>query len=239
MNFNTDILIKNWKSIALTLSGLLAVGLIWSIFHVIGEANEKKAQESYAVLDRKFQDYKENQAKIEANLANQKNNPKKEETKLDLKPVEVESLKLELQSFIEKNKSNTAGQMAALSLSDILTEQKKQSESIQWLEKLQSGKSTLLNALVLQKLSATYVDLDQCDKAIAILDKVISDKSLGFAHGEAKINQALCYKKLSNLQKTEEILNTVKNGHELYGESVVAEANRILKLIQFNKNNKI
>ncbi|MFZ3229253.1 MAG: hypothetical protein WA160_03525 [Pseudobdellovibrio sp.] len=226
---------KQWKLIFGAFAAILVVGLVIVITTSAKLSNEKKSQENFFLIEKKYSDYKTKKAQ-----AAQPANPKEEK----VKPVadfaaELVAIKKSFADFLSQDSNSKAGQMAALYYSEILLEEKNKDLAKTTLLKAQNNDSGLVNTLVQQQLGQVLADLDLCNEAIAIWQKVIDRKEASFLHNEIKIQQALCYQKTNDSKKAEEILTNIANQKSdgpAAGESATAkEAAKYLRLIQYKK----
>lgn len=224
-----EFLEKNVKGI-LGIAGLVIVaGLIGTLVTQNSIRKEKASQEKFFAIDAKVKKYKEDKFK-----AADKSADKKEEVASI--PVDVNALKAELEAFVNENTGTVAAQIAGLELADILTSEGKGTDALALLQKVETKSDLLSNVLVRMKIAQSFADQDRCSDALIIWGKVLGSKATSYLHAEAKINQALCYKKMNDLAKAEEILNQVKNDKEDQTGQSNREAERILRVIQFNKS---
>lgn len=224
-----EFLEKNAKGI-LGIAGLVVVaGLIGTLVTQNSIRKEKATQEKFFAIDAKVKKYKEDKFK-----AADKSADKKEE--VASVPVDVNALKAELEAFVNENNGTVAAQIAGLELADILTSENKGTDALALLQKVETKSDLLSNVLVRMKIAQSFADQDRCSDALIIWSKVLSSKASSYLHAEAKINQALCYKKMNDLSKAEEILNQVKNDKADETGQSNREAERILRVIQFNKS---
>lgn len=223
-----EFLEKNAKGI-LGIAGLVVVaGLIGTLVTQNSIRKEKATQEKFFAIDAKVKKYKEDKFK-----AADKSAEKKEVASV---PVEVNALKAELEAFVNENTGTVAAQIAGLELADILTSENKGTDALALLQKVETKSDLLSNVLVRMKIAQSFADQDRCSDALIIWGKVLGSKATSYLHAEAKINQALCYKKMNDLAKAEEILNQVKNDKADETGQSNREAERILRVIQFNKS---
>lgn len=224
-----EFLEKNIKGI-LGIAGLvIVVGLIATLVSANSVRKEKATQEKFFALDAKVKKYKE-----EKFTAASKDITKKES--VVSVSIDLNQLKSELQAFVSENTGSVAAQMAGLELAAILSDENKSAESLAILQKVETKSDLLSNVLVRMKIAQNLADQDKCSDALIIWGKVLASKATSYLHAEAKINQALCYKKMNDLTKAEEILNQVKNDKADETGQSNKEAERILRLIQFNKS---
>ena len=224
-----EFLEKNVKGI-LGVAGLVIVaGLISTLVSANSVKKEKATQEKFFAIDAKVKKYKEDKFK-----ATDKSADKKDE--VASVPVDVNQLKSELESFVSENTGTVAAQIAGLELADLLSDENKSAEALATLQKVETKSDLLSNVLVRMKIAQSLADQDKCSDALVIWGKVLATKATSYLHAEAKINQALCYKKMNDLTKAEEILNQVKNDKADETGQSNREADRILRLIQFNKS---
>ncbi len=224
-----EFLEKNVKGI-LGIAGIVIVaGLVATLVNANSIKKEKQTQEKFFAIDAKVKKYKEEKFK-----ASDKTADKKEE--VASVPVDVAQLKTELEAFVSENTGSVAAQIAGLELADLLSTENKSAEALALLQKVETKTDLLSNVLVRMKIAQSLADQDKCSEALVIWSKVLSSKATSYLHAEAKINQALCYKKMNDLAKAEEILNQVKNDKTDETGQSNREADRILRLIQFNKS---
>lgn len=224
-----EFLEKNAKGI-LGIAGLVVVaGLIGTLVTQNSIRKEKATQEKFFAIDAKVKKYKEDKFK-----AADKSADKKED--VASVPVDVNALKAELEAFVNENTGTVAAQIAGLELADILTSENKATDALALLQKVETKSDLLSNVLVRMKIAQSFADQDRCSDALIIWSKVLGSKASSYLHAEAKINQALCYKKMNDLSKAEEILNQVKNDKADETGQSNREAERILRVIQFNKS---
>ncbi len=214
---------KNWKTLSLTSAGFIVVGLIIALVGGQSERKEKSAQEAFTSLNEKIVKLKEQQASKNAT------------TEEKSAAVDIQSLKKDLEDFISKNPSTVASQMAGISLADILISEKNTTDALNVLKKVETSSANLSNTLVLKTIGQILADADQCKDAIAAWDKILSNKKAEFAFADVQIKQALCYQKMNDSKKAEELLTKVKNNKTEGQEQSSLEAEKVLRLIQFNK----
>lgn len=215
---------KNWKLLALGLGVFIIAGLVWAIISGNSKRKEITAQENYAALDEQFNKYKEQKNTLST------------DPKAEIKDkVDVANLKTNLQDFVTQNTGTVASQIAALSLSDILLDENNQTEALNLLKKAETNSDFLSNVLIRKKTGQILADTNQCKEAIAVWDKIITDKKTEYVQADVKIKQALCYQKLNDLKKAEEILTAIKNNRGEGQQQTAAEADRILRLLQHSK----
>jgi len=190
---------------------------------------EKESQEKYFALEAKVKKYREEKFK-------QSQSAQEKIAVQESVQVDINQLKADLESFISSNLGTVAAQFAGLELAQILSEENKLTEALSLLQKVETQSDLLSNSLVKMKIGQILADLDKCSDALVVWSKIINSKKFAYIHAESKINQALCYKKMNELQKAEEILNQVKNEKSEDSAEQSREADRILRLIQFNKS---
>ncbi|MFN3697342.1 MAG: tetratricopeptide repeat protein [Pseudobdellovibrio sp.] len=207
---------------------IIVIGFVTTLFMQNSVKKEKASQEKYFALEAKIKKYTEEKFK------KSQSDQSKNQDKVNL-TTDVATLKSEIESFISQNLGTVASQFAGLELAQILIDENKTTEALSTLQKIETQSQLLSNSLVKMKIAQILVDLDKCTDAIANWSKIISTSQFSYLHNEAKLNQALCYKKMSDFKKAEEILNQVKNDKSEESTDFASEADRILRLIQFNK----
>ncbi len=219
-----EFLEKNLKTIAISFAAVVVLGLGISLISGQSERQEKSAQEAFAPIQTKFSQWKEQNQTV-AKTA-------QDTTKV---VVNVADLKVEIEGFISKNPATIASQIAGLSLAEIYSSENNLVEAMNTLKKVETKSSVLSNTLVLKKMGQLLADSDQCKEAILIWDKVLTNKKAEFTFSDIKIKQALCYQKLNEIKKAEDLLTQVKNNKTEGQEQSSVEAEKVLRLMQFNK----
>ena len=238
-----EFLEKNGKIIAGAFFALIAIGLIATFISNSSKKNEIETQEKFSQIESEYTKYKEEMTKSTTPQA--PTNPlAKTDKKADGKnSVDAaanaqklrDPLSTNLSRFISENKKSVATEMAALYLSEVLLDENKNTEALEVLKKVDSQSGDLTSVLVQKKLGALLADNNQCDQALKVWDKLLKLSTAKFAHSEVKIMQSLCYQKMNDLKKAEEILISVKNDKTEGSAENSQHAERILRLIQFKK----
>ena len=218
-----EFLEKNLKTIALGFMAVVVLGLGFSLVSGQSERSEKAAQEACTPIQAKLVQLKE------------QNQQTQKDVKEPRTEVNVADLKKDLEGFIAQHPATVASQIAGLSLSEIYASEKNMVEALNTLKKVETKSSVLSNTLVLKKMGQLLADSDQCKEAIDIWNKVLNNKKAEFTFSDVQIKQALCYQKLNETQKAEELLTKVKNNKTEGQEQSSLEAEKVLRLIQFNK----
>lgn len=226
-----------WKTIVGVVVLLLVVGLGVVAKTTMNVSAEKKAQENFFLIEKKYSDYKTKKA-----APPEAKDPKAKTAAVapDLSG-ELATVKKDLESFLATDSSTKAGQMAALYYAEILINENKKDAALAALQKAQNNDSGLVNTLVQQQLGQVLADLDKCADAITVWQKVVDRKQAAFLHNDVKIQQALCYQKTNDLKKAEELLTNIANqkpdskSESFDSSSSVKEAAKYLRLIQFKK----
>ena len=209
---------KNWKLLSIGFAAIIITGFVFVLMTVQSERKEKTAQENFASFQNQFNKMKEQQGSKDTKTV-----------------VDTVKLQNDLSDFIAKNPNTVAAQMAGILLSDILISDKNTTEALNVLKKVQSNSSVLSNTLVFKTMGQILADTDKCQEAIEVWDKILANKKAEFTFADIQIKQALCYQKLNNTLKAEEILNKVKNNKTEGQEQSSLEAEKVLRLIKFNK----
>ncbi|WP_413578748.1 tetratricopeptide repeat protein [Bdellovibrio sp. HCB290] len=144
------------------------------------------------------------------------------------------------ESLLNDSPKTTAGQMAALNLSDIYLSYKMHDQALASLNKVEAGlnKSDLTSGLVWMQMGNVLADKGDCKSAIAKWDVIVSSKSFSYAHDEAKLRQGLCYESLNDAAKAEQLYTEVaKNADSQTADSAsTREAAKYLRLLKAKKN---
>lgn len=218
---------KQWKLV----SGVLLVGVIvggvFALWSTMSLQKEKAAQESYFTVEKKLLDLKAKQAA-----------PKEAGKDTTKDVVDFSQTKKDLEKVISDYPNSVAAQMAAIHLAKLLINDKDFVVALATLQKVENKGTGLVNTLVQQQIGHLLVDNNKCQEAITIWQKILDRKQAAFIHNEIKIQQALCYTKLNDFKKAEEILTNLANqsvNPEIGDATSSKEAEKYLRLIQFKK----
>ncbi|MGZ3691345.1 MAG: tetratricopeptide repeat protein [Pseudobdellovibrio sp.] len=215
----------NYKAIFGVFAAFVVVGGIVTLVSNQSAAKEKKAQEAYFSVEKKF---------IEAK------NPQAQDAE-EKKPVEKPNLaqiKQDFEKVINDFPGSVASQMAALHVAGMNTEEKNYDQALAVLQKVENKDTGLVNTLVQQQIGQLLADKDKCAEAITVWQKILDRKEAAFLHDDVKLQQALCYSKTNDTKKAEEILTNLANktaNPDMAASTASKEAEKYLRLMQFKK----
>lgn len=217
-----NVLEQQWKFIVGILVVIAVCAGVFALVSINSTKTEKLAQESYFLAEKKLVDLKNRQQEAAQ------------------QPViaDYAVIKADFGKIVADYPQSIAAQMAGLHLAGILASENNTSEALATLEKVETSSKNLTNTLVQQQRAQLLADSGKCDEAVKLWDNVIKRKEAAFLHSESKLQQALCFTQLNELQKAEEILTQLVNetvNPEIGNSSVPKEAEKYLRLIQFKK----
>ena len=221
---------KQWKLIVGAAGFVVLVGAVITLVSIRATQKEKSAQESYFTVEKKLNDLKN--PKPEAPTADKKEKPKSEA------PVNYTQIKKDLEKVSTDFPGSIASQMAALHVANILVDEKNTDAALATLQKVENKDRGLVNTLVQQQIGQLLADKQKCPEAIAIWQKIIERREASFIHNETKLQQALCYSKMNDFKRAEEILTNLANqtaNPDMSNSATSKEAEKYLRLIQFKK----
>lgn len=145
------------------------------------------------------------------------------------------------EALINEAPTSKAAQMAALNLSNLYLEYKKNDEALAVLHKIESGinKSSTIGALIHMQMGSILAGKNDCKAAVAIWQKLTDTKSLQFAHNEAKLRMGLCYEAMNETAKAESLYTEIaKKEDSMSGADVAAahDAGKFLRLLKAKKS---
>ncbi len=219
---------KQWKLIIGLFIAVMVVGGVISALAVQKTNKEHKAQENYFMAEKKYLEIK-----------NKKANPEtaaKEKTPDT--PADYMTVKTDFDKIIQDYPKSTAAQMSALYLTDILLNEKNTDQALATLQKVESKDDGLVNTLVQQQIGRLQADKDKCQDAVDTWQKIVKRKEASFLHNEVKIQQALCYQKMNDNKKAEELLTNIANQKTDKANepsTINKDAEKYLRLIQYKK----
>ena len=221
---------KQWKLIVGAAGLVVLVGAVITLVSVRATHKEKSAQESYFADEKKLNDLKN--PKPEAPTTDKKEKPK------SAAPIDYTQIKKDLEKVSTDFPGSIASQMAALHVANILVVEKNTEAALATLQKVENKDRGLVNTLVQQQIGQLLADKQKCPEAIAIWQKIIERREAGFIHNETKLQQALCYSKMNDYKRAEEILTNLANqtaNPDMSNSATSKEAEKYLRLIQFKK----
>lgn len=233
-SFTEKYIEKQWKLIVGVFAGLVLVGALWALIANMSIKKEKLAQEDYFKVEKKLLELKAKQTPLENPL--EKKDIKKDSKKDEV--VDFSQSKKDLEKLISEHKGSVASQMAALHLANLLVAEKNQEGALAALKNVENKNKGLVNTLVQKQIGQLLADQSKCQEALNIWQKILDRKEAGFLHSETKIQQALCYVKMNDLKRAEEILTNLANqslNPDIGDNSSSKEAEKYLRLIQFKK----
>ena len=216
-----SLLEKYWKVVLGGFAVIIVGGGIVAIAMNQATAKEKKAQEAYFAVEKKLTELKAKKASPENKEA-----------------VDFAAVKKDLEGVVSTYSGSIAAQMAALHLANLLSDEKNFEAALGVLRKVEAKDTGLINTLVMQQIGQLLADSDKCTDAITAWDKILARPESEYAHGDVKIQKALCYVKLKDWKKAEEILTNLANqptAPNMSQSGVSKEAEKYLRLVQFKK----
>lgn len=219
------VLEKQWKLLLGILGVIIIIGAVFTVISMKATQKEKAAQESYFAVEKKLIDLKAKKAAPPAKDQKAEN-------------VDFAQVKQELEKVMTDFPGSVASQMAGLHFANLLVDEKNFDLALATLQKIENKDKGLVNTLVQQQIGQLLADKEKCQDAITVWQKIVDRKEAAFIHNETKIQQALCYTKLNDLKKAEEILTNLANksaNPQMGPNSSSKEAEKYLRLIQFKK----
>lgn len=143
-------------------------------------------------------------------------------------------------AFINDAPTTKAAQMAALNLSEIYMNYKQNDEALSTLQKVEKGldKSDVLTGLVLMQMGNALANKADCKAAVEKWEAITGNKSLAFAHDEAKLRMGLCFESMNDLAKAEQLYTEIAKKEDQNTTDFAAsrEAQKYLRLLKAKKN---
>ncbi|MEN0060202.1 MAG: hypothetical protein AAGB31_15290 [Bdellovibrio sp.] len=230
------------KIVVLAIIVFAVVGVGASITSYLSEKNEQAQQEKYFLLEKEYLNKKQGfEEALRAGLNPNSKAPVDASKKAsgDLEK-DYGTVVRGLESFVAEAPKSKAAQMAALHLSDVYLSYKKHSEALAALKKVESGldNKAVLTALVWMQIGNVLSDQNDCQGAIGQWQKISDNKSLAFAHDEAKLRMGLCYEVLNDAGKAEQLYTEVSKKQDASTANFAAsrEAEKYLRLLKAKKN---
>ncbi len=214
---------KNWKLIAGIFVAFVVGGIVIAVISSRGMKKEQQAQESYFKAEKKYLEIKGKATAATADAGK--------------KTEDFKTVKVEFENVMSTYPGSKAAQMSAVYLSDILISENNKDQALSTLQKAENNDSGLINTLVQQQIGSLLADQNKCADALTVWQKIIDRKQAQFLHNATRLQQALCYQKLNDSKKAEEILTNLANQKTDLNnmDSTAKEAEKYLRLIQYKK----
>ncbi|KYG65279.1 hypothetical protein AZI87_12040 [Bdellovibrio bacteriovorus] len=236
------------KMVIIAVIAFVVVGLGASIAGYLSQKKEVSQQEKYFLLEKAYNEKKagfEEAARAEimaAQTKDKKNVPAFDPAKKASGDLQKDygTVIAGFESFISEAPKTKAAQMAALNVSEIYANYGKQDEALSTLQKVEAGldKDDMLTALVWMQMGNVLAAKNDCKGAIEKWQALSSQKSLAFAHDEAKLRMGLCFESMNDLTKAEEIYTEIakKEDQNTTDFAAAREAQKYLRLLKAKKN---
>lgn len=214
---------KNWKLLAGIFVAFVIGGVAFGLISSQGLKKEQQAQEAYFKAEKKYLEIKNKAAAPPEATAK--------------KTEDYKTVKADFENIISAYPRSKAAQMAAVYLSDILTAENNKDLALSTLQKVENSDSGLINTLIQQQIGSLLADQNKCAEALTVWQKIIERKQAQFLHNATRLQQALCYQKMNDSKKAEEILTNLANQKSDLNntDSTAKEAEKYLRLIQYKK----
>jgi hypothetical protein len=214
---------KNWKLVAGIFVVFVVGGVAFGLLTAQSSKKEHQAQASYFKAEKKYLEIKGKAATPAADAVN--------------KPADYKSVKADFEAVISTYPGSKAAQMSAVYLSDILITENNKDQALVTLQKAENSDSGLINTLVQQQIGSLLADQNKCAEALTVWQKIVDRKQVQFLHNATRLQQALCYQKMNDSKKAEEILTNLANQKSDLNntDSTAKEAEKYLRLIQYKK----
>lgn len=228
---------------------LLLGGGAYAVYDLVKEQKEEKLQQQYYSIER---EYLEKKRQFEEALRAEKQPAKKEKDK-SAKSEEPEKKEAptakatgdlekdfgnEVKNFsqlIEISPQSKAAAMAALFSAEIYSEYKQPDQALELLKKVNPQNKTqdLLQALTVHLKANLYLEKNQCQEALPLWQKILDSKKITYLQNETKLKMALCYEKLNDLAKSQQLLIELSQKTENQSDMAISkEAEKYLRLIK-------
>lgn len=236
------------KMVIGAVAAFVVIGAGVSLMSYFSEKKEVSQQEKYFLIEKSYTEKKRGfeeaaRAEIVASQAKDKKpapafDPAKKATG-DL-TKDYGTVITGFAAFIADAPNSKAAQMAALNLSDIYASYKMNDEALTTLQKVEKGldKDDMLTALVWMQMGNLLANKSDCKGAVEKWQTLANNKSLAFAHDEAKLRMGLCYEAMNDLAQAEAVYSEVgKKGDQNTTDFAASrEAQKYLRLLKAKKN---
>lgn len=241
---------KNIAVVGAVFLVFIVSGLAWSVWGYMSAQKELKLQSEVALAEKDYFEKKNKfkeaarQAELKKQTPPVKDNKKSEEKDETAATGDLQkdygSLVETFSGIVDKNPNSKAASMSALYLAEIYTEYKMPEKAMQALEKVSARKTKdVLAALVLNKKAGLMADQGECSKAVDVWQNLSGQKQLNYIHDEAKLRMALCYEKMNETSKAEQLyteLSSKMSDDPEMDRSVAEDAKKYLRLLKIRQS---
>ncbi len=246
---------KNIVIVIGTLVGLLVLGGVISVVDYFSTQKESdlqgkmsRVEHQYTEKKTKFKEAEQSDSAKALASAKAANKDKKDEK---TPPAVKATGDLEkdygpevigFEELVAKNGSSKAGQMSAIYLAEIYSEYKQSEKAIEALNKVvpKNEPSDVVTALAVNLKAGLLADKGDCNQAVDIWQKIISQKKIEYMHNEAKLRSAVCYEKMNDTAKAEkyymELSKNTASKDEPDDRAATEDAKKYLRLLKVRSN---
>lgn len=223
---------NHFKAVTALVALFIVIGAGLGLAGMFSHKKETQSQEKYYLLERAVSDKQRNFQEAQAQK-NAQNGPSGDLAK------DYGDLVSQLESFAKEHSKTQGGQMAAITLVNIYKEYKQWDLALALLESLSKDldPSETMGALLFTQWGNILAEKNDCTTALTHWEKVVSQKAVGFAHGELKVRMGLCYEALKDFDKAEIMYAEVVKSQETNNDfSAAKDAEKYLKLMKAKRN---
>lgn len=215
--------LNNAKLLVGVFIGVLVVSFVYGAYEILSQQKEDSAHEAYFEVEAALE--KKQQALLEAETKKGEKAPAKDKNP-ELLKAELGENVTQLEQFIKDNSNTSAARIATVHLADLYVEYKDWSSATTLLENsfAKTSENDLFYGLIGSQLGLAYSDSKQCEKAIAVYDKIVSAKAQKHIHAQALLKKGVCLMTLNQLDKAESVFRQAKAEFpdEVSGQSALA-----------------
>lgn len=225
--------VQHSKMVAGAAAAFIFIGTAYSAFSYFMHSQEAKLQEKYYLTEKEYYSIKE-KFEAPAPLANKDLKTQTTTVKAtgDLEK-DYGTVLTAWNNLIAEKPGSRAAMMAALHVSDIYSQYKKNDLALASLSKIQPKKD-LLSALILDKKASLQAEGGDCKAALTTWDQILNNKKYDFMSAELKLKKGLCYETLND---TAQALAMYTQARDSDANSPTAKtAEKYLRGLQSKKN---
>jgi predicted negative regulator of RcsB-dependent stress response len=238
---------KNIAIVGIIFAVLVIGGVAWSIWDNVSSSKEEKLLSELALPEKEYNEkknkFKEGERQLEAKKKAEASKDKKDAANKDEKiEVATGDLQKDFGPYVEKftelvnrEPKSKAGQISAMYLAEMYTDYKQPEKALEVLNKVSGEKANdVISALILNLKAGLIADKGDCQAAVSIWENVTKEKKVAYLHDEAKLRMALCYEKMNDNSKAEQLYTELSKPSEdpEFDRAVSEDAKKYLRLLK-------
>lgn len=246
-----DAVVDRAALVVAALALILVAGGAYATWSHFAEQKELQWVEKYAAVEREYLEKKRQFLEAAQREQMRKSDPKAAVPAGVLPTGDLArdygTVTTDFQALIDEAPKTRAAEMAALNTAVLYAEYNQKEKALDVLNQVNTSNRTrdLLGALIVNVKASLMASQDRCPEAVSLFEKITQDKRAGFLHQEAKLRTGLCYEKMNEMAKAEEIYKSMGSDSSAEnvspsaeGQNLGEDAERYLRLLRMKQSER-